>query len=322
MKRSCRCRRNLPPSWRGVTLPSCSPRYPARDIEQDLVWFWRDDGSVKTGEPVASIVITHGARRADRWIAAFRNREVHAGESVTAAVGPEDEWVAEAYMQTDYSTLTQADRRSCSTMHCSRSTPAAEDDDEDSGVDELAQRSWNKLDMNKMVRTAARCASVGQRRRRSASRLWYPGGLTTPFRRSDHSPPGGSRLLSSFVQQGPFYTAQNVAVDPALILAASLAHRLLLRDVPLTMRLIRRSDACQPHARRLRPAGCRAVLGSMLMTPILTHDGLARAAAPPTSPGDPEMWPDFKLMNFRYLAQGQTLDLKAGDCKRVLRRLG
>jgi type I restriction enzyme M protein len=31
------------------------------------------------------------------------------GESVMASVTADDEWVAEAYMETDYSTLTKAD---------------------------------------------------------------------------------------------------------------------------------------------------------------------------------------------------------------------
>ena len=39
----------------------------------------------------------------------YRNREVHAGESVTYAVKAADEWCAEAYIETDYSKLTQAD---------------------------------------------------------------------------------------------------------------------------------------------------------------------------------------------------------------------
>jgi len=39
------------------------------------------------------------------WIEAYRNREVHVGFSVSKKVGPNDEWCAEAYMQTDYSTL-------------------------------------------------------------------------------------------------------------------------------------------------------------------------------------------------------------------------
>ena len=39
----------------------------------------------------------------------YRNREVHAGKSVMQAVTAADEWCAEAYMETDYTKLTQAE---------------------------------------------------------------------------------------------------------------------------------------------------------------------------------------------------------------------
>ena len=45
----------------------------------------------------------------DRWVETFRNREVVAGESVLQMVGARDEWCAEAYMETDYSTLRRED---------------------------------------------------------------------------------------------------------------------------------------------------------------------------------------------------------------------
>jgi type I restriction enzyme M protein len=43
------------------------------------------------------------------WLNAFVNREQHAGLSVLKAVTAKDEWCAEAYMETDYSKLTQSD---------------------------------------------------------------------------------------------------------------------------------------------------------------------------------------------------------------------
>ncbi|EAT14727.1 type I restriction endonuclease subunit M [Desulfuromonas acetoxidans] len=74
-------------------------------------WFgyWRDDGFIKI-KNLGRVDRDHTwpAIR-DKWVEQFRNREVHPGESVTAEVGPEDEWVAEAYMETDYSTITQGD---------------------------------------------------------------------------------------------------------------------------------------------------------------------------------------------------------------------
>lgn len=44
-----------------------------------------------------------------RWLDCYINRESIAGLSVTHSVKPEDEWCAEAYMETDYSNLTDED---------------------------------------------------------------------------------------------------------------------------------------------------------------------------------------------------------------------
>lgn len=74
-------------------------------------WFgyWREDGFVKVKN--LGRVDRNGTwpQIRDRWVEMFRNKEVHPGESVMAKVGPDDEWLAEAYMETDYSTLGQAD---------------------------------------------------------------------------------------------------------------------------------------------------------------------------------------------------------------------
>lgn len=74
-------------------------------------WFgyWREDGFVKI-KNLGRVDRDHTwPKIRDRWIDSYRNREVHAGESVMAAVTADDEWVAEAYMETDYSTLSEAD---------------------------------------------------------------------------------------------------------------------------------------------------------------------------------------------------------------------
>lgn len=44
-----------------------------------------------------------------KWVSSFFNRENEPGFSVTAAVTGEDEWCAEAYMETDYTTITEND---------------------------------------------------------------------------------------------------------------------------------------------------------------------------------------------------------------------
>lgn len=81
------------------------------EVSDRKSWFgyWREDSFLKVKN--LGRVDRSGVWPAirDRWIESWRNREVHPGESVMAKVGADDEWVAEAYMETDYSTLTQQD---------------------------------------------------------------------------------------------------------------------------------------------------------------------------------------------------------------------
>lgn len=74
-------------------------------------WFgyWKDDGFMKTKNKGRIDLNDAWDGIRDRWISSYRNREVHAGESVLQKVTANDEWCAEAYMETDYSKITQAD---------------------------------------------------------------------------------------------------------------------------------------------------------------------------------------------------------------------
>ncbi|MEX6666850.1 class I SAM-dependent DNA methyltransferase [Pseudomonas sp. W2-17] len=74
-------------------------------------WFgyWKDDGFVKTKHRGRVDLYGTWPEIRDHWIESFKNREVHAGTSVTQHVTANDEWCAEAYMTTDYSQLTQED---------------------------------------------------------------------------------------------------------------------------------------------------------------------------------------------------------------------
>ena len=74
-------------------------------------WFghWKRDGFVKT-KHLGRVDLHHSWEAIrDRWIEMFRNRETHAGESVMRRVTVEDEWCAEAYMETDYTKISQSD---------------------------------------------------------------------------------------------------------------------------------------------------------------------------------------------------------------------
>jgi hypothetical protein len=72
-------------------------------------WFgyWRDDGFVKTKNKGRIDQNDVWPSIRDRWIEMYRNREVYAGESATHKVTSSDEWCAEAYIETDYSSLTK-----------------------------------------------------------------------------------------------------------------------------------------------------------------------------------------------------------------------
>jgi type I restriction enzyme M protein len=74
-------------------------------------WFgyWKKDGFVKTKHRGRVDLYGQWAAIQERWVEMFRNREVHAGESVMQKVTANDEWCAEAYMETDYSKITPND---------------------------------------------------------------------------------------------------------------------------------------------------------------------------------------------------------------------
>lgn len=83
--------------------PICKP------FKKTWFGYWRDDGFIKTKQYGRVDANENWSKIRDRWIESYRNNEVHAGESVTAYVTPDDEWVAEAYIETDYSKLTRDD---------------------------------------------------------------------------------------------------------------------------------------------------------------------------------------------------------------------
>lgn len=81
----------------------------AKSARKTWFGYWRDDGFIKTKHKGRIDQQGTWPEIRDRWVEMYRNREVHAGESVMQTVTASDEWCAEAYMETDYSALTQAD---------------------------------------------------------------------------------------------------------------------------------------------------------------------------------------------------------------------
>jgi type I restriction-modification system DNA methylase subunit len=74
-------------------------------------WFgyWKNDGFLKTKQKGRFDIRGNWPNIRDRWVEQYRNREIHPGECVTQYVGCMDEWCAEAYMETDYTAITQDD---------------------------------------------------------------------------------------------------------------------------------------------------------------------------------------------------------------------
>jgi type I restriction enzyme M protein len=72
-------------------------------------WFgyWRADGFVKTKNRGRIDLYGCWPEIRDRWVEMFRNRKVHPGQSIAQYVTHEDEWCAEAYMESDYSNITR-----------------------------------------------------------------------------------------------------------------------------------------------------------------------------------------------------------------------
>jgi type I restriction enzyme M protein len=72
-------------------------------------WFgyWKDDGFSKTKHKGRIDPNDNWDAIKNSWVESYRNREVIAGQSVLQQVSEEDEWCAEAYMQTDYSNMTK-----------------------------------------------------------------------------------------------------------------------------------------------------------------------------------------------------------------------
>lgn len=81
----------------------------AKSAKKTWFGYWREDGFVKTKHKGRIDQNDVWPDIRDRWVEMYRNREVHAGESVMQAVTAADEWCAEAYIETDYSKLTQAE---------------------------------------------------------------------------------------------------------------------------------------------------------------------------------------------------------------------
>jgi type I restriction enzyme M protein len=81
------------------------------EVSNLKTWFgyWKNDGFIKTKHKGRVDQNDTWLQIRNHWVESYRNREDIPGECIKRKVSANDEWCAEAYMQTDYTTLTTED---------------------------------------------------------------------------------------------------------------------------------------------------------------------------------------------------------------------
>jgi hypothetical protein len=104
----------LPPDlFHPIGVVTCGLMFEAHHPHVDSpspTWFgsWKNDGFVKQKHRGRGDPNSHWPQVRDAWLKAFHARATVSGQSISKHVDANDEWCAEAYMETDYSTLTKA----------------------------------------------------------------------------------------------------------------------------------------------------------------------------------------------------------------------
>jgi type I restriction enzyme M protein len=89
--------------WKAGVPHSTNPHH------QTWFGYWKDDGFIKVKNKGRIDADGRWAGIMKTWLDAYHNRRVEPGKSVMRKVSEIDEWCAEAYMETDYSSITADD---------------------------------------------------------------------------------------------------------------------------------------------------------------------------------------------------------------------
>ena len=82
---------------------------PHPDNKETFFGYFKDDGFVKAKNKGRIDANSRWGEIKKQWLDAYVNQKIIAGLSVKQRITAEDEWCAEAYMETDYSNLTEED---------------------------------------------------------------------------------------------------------------------------------------------------------------------------------------------------------------------
>ena len=82
---------------------------PHDSTQETFFGYYKDDGFVKRKKLGRIDAFSKWQKIKEKWISLYRNRDVEDGLTARKCVTWEDEWLCEAYMETDYSKLTEDD---------------------------------------------------------------------------------------------------------------------------------------------------------------------------------------------------------------------
>jgi type I restriction-modification system DNA methylase subunit len=96
-----------------VGVNSCIMLFTANIKHDNLIptyfGYWKDDGFVKTKTNGRCDKYNKYQIIKEQWLTEFKSKKVIDGKSAFEKVNHNDEWCAEAYMNVDYSTITESD---------------------------------------------------------------------------------------------------------------------------------------------------------------------------------------------------------------------
>lgn len=160
-------------------------------------WFgyWKDDGFTKTKHKGRVDPTYNWPKIRDCWVERYRNREVHPGESVLRFVSEEDEWCAEAYMETDYSNTT----KDCFADEVKKYVSFKMFIDSEKHQEPVSVKKWKYFSLGELFEV--------KKGKRLTKANMIPG--TTPFVGAIDSNNG----VSTYIGQAPIFNGNTITVN-------------------------------------------------------------------------------------------------------------
>ena len=221
-----------------IDVVTCGLMFEAHQPHGDSpspTWFasWKDDGFVKVKRHGRVDPLNQWPNIRDAWLRSLHARATVAGQSISRHVDATEEWCAEAYLETDYSTLTQTAFETAVRNYTVYRLGNSNKSDSDGRF--LDVSSWRSFDLSelfdikkgtRLVKSAMDAGSVpfvsaidsnnGVRQRVNVEARHPAGVLTVNY--------NGNGVAETFYQPEPFFASDDVNVlYPKFSMDAALA---------------------------------------------------------------------------------------------------